>query len=244
MAECFLVQRGGVPLNFKVVGNPKPDSPKENMLWVDTEKVAAWTFRASQPEAPEEGLIWFRLADFSEAPFNALRKNELEVYVFAAQKYSGGSWEDVAVEIYQGGQWKPFWDGTLFYMGNRYEEHTGGWTGRRMSFGETTISATGSYYNDYGHGSIYNLKGVDVTKYNTLTVNITTAIISNNEAHFGLSASPGGNFAASARITATGTMDLDITNLKGSYYFLFRTDDTYTSATTTVAFDTIRLRNR
>ena len=244
MAECFLVQSGGAPLNFKVVGNPRPTNPKENMLWVDTDDVDVWTFRAARPEVPKEGMIWFLISDFSEAPFNALRKNELQVYVYGAQKYVGGSWEDVAVEIYQGGQWKPFWDGTLFYMGNRYEDQTGGWAGRRMSFGETTISATGSYYNDLGHGSIYNLKGVDVTNYNTLTVNITTAIISSNGAHFGLSTAPNGSFAASASIAATGTMDLDITGLKGEYYFLFKTEDHATSATTTVAFDTIRLRNR
>lgn len=40
----------GNPLNFKVVGNPKPSNPSENTIWVDTDTpIAAWHFGADEP---------------------------------------------------------------------------------------------------------------------------------------------------------------------------------------------------
>lgn len=41
---------GSSPLNFKVVGNPKPANPKENTIWIDTnEKITGWEFSATEP---------------------------------------------------------------------------------------------------------------------------------------------------------------------------------------------------
>ena len=38
---------GGAPLNFKIVGNPKPSNPSKNTIWVDTDtKITGWHFGA------------------------------------------------------------------------------------------------------------------------------------------------------------------------------------------------------
>ena len=51
MSDGFIVRRGGgTSLNFKVVGNPQPSSPKENTIWVDTDTpIPSWEFSATQP---------------------------------------------------------------------------------------------------------------------------------------------------------------------------------------------------
>ena len=50
MAKGFKHGAGGVPLNFKVVGNPQPQSPKENTLWVDTDvPISGWIFSSTEP---------------------------------------------------------------------------------------------------------------------------------------------------------------------------------------------------
>jgi hypothetical protein len=41
---------GGSSLNFKVIGNPKPETAKENTIWVDTDTpITSWDFSATQP---------------------------------------------------------------------------------------------------------------------------------------------------------------------------------------------------
>lgn len=41
---------GGNLLNFKVVGNPQPTSPKESTIWIDTDqKITGWDFSATEP---------------------------------------------------------------------------------------------------------------------------------------------------------------------------------------------------
>lgn len=41
---------GGAALNFKVVNNPKPENPKENTIWVDTDtEITGWQFASDDP---------------------------------------------------------------------------------------------------------------------------------------------------------------------------------------------------
>ena len=41
---------GNNPLNFKVVGNPQPESPKENTIWVNTDtEITGWQFASDDP---------------------------------------------------------------------------------------------------------------------------------------------------------------------------------------------------
>lgn len=45
---------GGTSLNFKVVGNPQPENPKVNTIWVNTDvRITGWLFAPENPYAPD-----------------------------------------------------------------------------------------------------------------------------------------------------------------------------------------------
>ena len=47
---------GGASLNFKVIGNPQPESAKENTIWVNTDTpITGYYFQPEQPENMAEG---------------------------------------------------------------------------------------------------------------------------------------------------------------------------------------------
>lgn len=97
---------GGAALNFKVVGNPQPNNPKENTNWVDTDvKITSWIFSATEPENPVEGMVWITTGISSNARFNALKKNGIQVYPISAKQYVSGAWVDVEAKTYQNGEW-------------------------------------------------------------------------------------------------------------------------------------------
>ena len=78
---------GCTSLNFKVVGNPQPSNPKEHTIWVDTDvPISSYVFSATEPEAPEEGMVWISIGTSSAVEFNALKKNALQVYPIAAKQ--------------------------------------------------------------------------------------------------------------------------------------------------------------
>ena len=128
MSDGFIVRRGGgTSLNFKVVGNPQPASPKENTLWVNTDTpINGWAFTATQP-AGVNGVVWAQTAAESPLEFNALKKNAIQVYPKSIKQYINGAWTSVEAKIYQGGKWVSFWDGTLYNLGDECTDVTGGW---------------------------------------------------------------------------------------------------------------------
>ena len=94
---------GGAALNFKVVGGTtEPASPKENTIWVNTDaEITSWIFSATEPENPSEGMVWISTGASSNIVFNALKKNSVMVYPFAASQYISGAWVSVGVKAYQ-----------------------------------------------------------------------------------------------------------------------------------------------
>ena len=115
--ECFLVKNGGgAPLNFKVLGNPKPDNPKENTVWIDTDnEITSWIFSATEPAAPSEGMVWIPTGTASVAGFNALKKNGIQVYPLLAKQYVNGDWVSKTAKIYQSGEWKTITSNFIAY---------------------------------------------------------------------------------------------------------------------------------
>lgn len=57
MAKGFKHGAGGSnPLNFKVVSNPQPANPSENVIWMDTDtEITGWAFSASDPSVVSVG---------------------------------------------------------------------------------------------------------------------------------------------------------------------------------------------
>ena len=97
---------GGASLNFKVVGNPQPENPKENTIWVDTDvKITGWFFTATKPETATQGMVWFPTSTVSNVAFNALKKNGIQVYPLYANQYIDGAWVEKTAKSYQNGEW-------------------------------------------------------------------------------------------------------------------------------------------
>lgn len=134
---------GGVPLNFKVVGNPKPTNPKENTIWLNTdEKITGYYFQEKQPENMQNGEVFVATGSKSNASFNALKKNGITVYPLKAQQMVSGTLKDVEAKIYKGGKWTDWWSGELYQDGNEYEFITGGWKseGKQASSNSTATA--------------------------------------------------------------------------------------------------------
>ena len=102
---------GGAALNFMVVGNPKPELPTENTIWVNTDtKITAFGIDSVRPEAAEAGYLWVKTGIQSEVEFNALKKNAIMVHPLAASQFIGGEWVEKETQIWQDGQWKNWLD--------------------------------------------------------------------------------------------------------------------------------------
>ena len=247
---------GGTSLNFKVVGNPKPDSPKENTLWVDTdEEITSWAFAPTQPETAAEGMVWFSTDISKPIVFDALKKNSIMVYPTSAKQYVNGAWVSKVIEIYQNGEWVKFWDGVALNPSNPNDDVTGGWTGDSSitpykDANRTHKAAGAAWNNGYvkltmpykSEGSYRTKNKVDVTRFNTLTVNAGYGWANAGMVHVFLTdklniASTSGA-SAQATIFSGGeingkTVTLDISNVTGEQYIGFGLANWATQASAT-----------
>ena len=176
--DCFLVQNGGgAPLNFKVVGNPQPSNPKENTIWVNTDvPIGKWYFDSNRPDDLQEGDVWFSVGTSSLVEFNALRKNGIQLYLLSAMQMIDGELYPHIAKIYQGGAWVDLWDGELYDAGNQYEYITGGWqsggSGGTATIGTDSLSVSAPGPNK--NASITTKNMIDLSRFNTLSVNVTS----------------------------------------------------------------------
>lgn len=132
---------GGSSLNFKVVGNPQPETAKENTIWVDAETISGWVFSATEPEAPQDNMVWIQTIMTSPVAFNALKKNGIMVYPLAAKQYTGGAWVDKTAKTWKGNAWAD-WATWLYDSGNEFEGLTGGWEHKTTSTTYTSTSGS------------------------------------------------------------------------------------------------------
>jgi hypothetical protein len=218
---------GGGGLNFDVVGNPQPNNPKENTIWLNTDvPITSWIFSATEPNTAESGMVWFPVGTSSGVEFNALKKNSIQVYPLSAKQYIDGVWVDKTAKSYQGGKWVD-WVTYLFNSGDFCEDITGGWT----NSGYYYYSAS-SYPNSnpvYGEDIKFSLsaKGaciagtankIDLRGKKTLCVNctaISTAVptVSINDAKNVHSTAS----VASATLSV-GINELDVSNIEKEAY--------------------------
>lgn len=110
MAKGF--KKGGYnPLNFKVVAYATEEdlnaaTPKENTIGVITAvPISTWTFSATEPTEPMEGMVWIYTGATSPVAFNALKKNGIQVFPVFAKQYIGGTWVEKTEKSWQNGEW-------------------------------------------------------------------------------------------------------------------------------------------
>ena len=130
----FNMTGGGNPLNFKVVGGTTaPSNPKENTIWVNTDKeITGWHFTSKQPDDMKEGEVWFSTNTSSTVEFNALKKNGIQVYPIFAKQYVSGALAGKEAKSYQNGEWVDL-ARYLYNQGNEYTAITGGWSAKALA---------------------------------------------------------------------------------------------------------------
>lgn len=230
---------GGTSLNFKVVGNPQPASPKENTIWVNTDiPITGWIFSATQPENLAEGNVWFPIDTSSSVEFNALKRNGIMVYPLPAKQHVSGALVDKTVKSYQNGAWVDWWNGELFYNGDQYTHVTGGWEATvavpaSISNGQMVFNSSSS-----GTSGFCTSNKISRGSYSKIGVNLTS-----------ISASVGGDFnllavrnkfnasnviASKVVTSGTGKVYLDISNVNEDFHVYV-----YTYATATAKVNKI-----
>lgn len=172
MGEAFLYGNGGgVNLNFKIVGGTtQPTTNFENTIWVNTnEKITTWSFSITEPSSPTPGMIWFVIGSMSQAGFNALKKNSINLQPNAAKQYISGEWQSKVAKTWQNGEWID-WAYYMFKSGYGFSD---GFTGFQAdwisenSYTEERIKIT--IYKDDGYHSNYfvSKEPIDLTDYST-----------------------------------------------------------------------------
>lgn len=236
-AEIANIEVGG-GLNFEVVGSTsQPSNPKENTIWVNTDaSISKFSFSVEQPSEPENGIVWFKVADYSFAAFNALKDNVMQIYPLYTRQYINSEWITVRSKLYNGESWIEFGRLSLFDNGDQCTDTTNGWISdstRYVSENSAkaptldfsndmmniTMTTAGSSYT----GSVYPRNNyIDFTPYSKLIVRKTGA--TNGVVTFMITSSNAGGYSsynvASLGMQGkdTGTYELDISSINGSYY--------------------------
>ena len=241
MGTCFLYGNGGgSDLNFKVVGGTsQPVNPKENTIWVNTDlEITSWAFSATEPGSPVEGMVWIATGASSNADFNAIKKNCVQVYPISAKQYISGSWVSKTATSYQSGSWVD-WTVFLYNGGDECTDLTGGWSAYayKQSGASSIVEATAptvsrgsssmtvrhnSSWEGYKHGVVLTNNSVDVTNFSTLSINVTAYTLSteNEGLILILTKTKGNGFSiiASCSLDSTGVKTVNISSISGNYY--------------------------
>lgn len=224
MGQCFLYGNGGVSGLQVVTGLTEPGNPRENMVWVKSDKAGRkFVFAASEPGSPTEGLIWFRATAAG--------------IITRADVYTGGAWAKTDAYMYLGGEWVQIasgGNGILITDGVPYT--TPSTTGKvvqhdgYLQFGSGANKSTAMWFDD-----------VDLTGYNTITLTGTFQHYSGqNYGLFVLAVWYGavdpayGNAVAAVSYATKTTVTLDVSNLTGKHKVGLTSNNTYTQKITSL----------
>lgn len=234
----FNMTGGGAALNFRVVGNPQPENPSENTIWVDTDtEITGWVFSATEPESPHEGMVWIATGTSGPAEFNALKKNGITVCPLYAKQYVDGALVEKTAKICQNGAWAD-WIIYLYDTGKEFTENGGSWV---------AYDSSGRFSKEADHMRLYTVNPndsmstfgtdglVDLTDVKTVCARIymTSSVVGADLCMFANKSKANAavtvlNSPAVVRyedtsiyIGKTVTVKLDVDSLTGTYYIGF-----------------------
>jgi hypothetical protein len=168
---------GGSSLNFEVVGNPKPENPKANTIWIDTDtEITGWAFSTTEPDLVD-GFVWFPVGSASPVAFNALEENILMVYPLSAKQVIGGAWVDVSSESYQGG-----WVGWITYL---FKEGEGEKVQLATTGSTINIRTDGIAFSGSSSKGLYADVAVTLEKTSTFCVEATITNVGTSDTYMG-----------------------------------------------------------
>ena len=230
----------GGGLNFEVVGGTvRPEKPKENTIWVETDTgITGWIFSGSEPTNMADGSVWFGIAGSSPVSFNALRENEIRIKAASAHQYVSGAFIPVLAKIYQGGVWIP-WVLWLYEIGNLFGDLTGGWkcvlsggTGVRFISGNIEFYIVSSGGRD---AAVFTKNRIALKGYTKLCASVTASNHAERFGKFNLGISSTNteyypNYVAKSTVTSAGhyQLELDISGIVDDSYYVALSADVST----------------
>ena len=230
MAQCFLYGNGSAGAGLTIVsGLTEPVKPKENMIWVKSDKAGKkYVFAEAAPEAPAEGLIWFSATG--------------DGIITQANVYADGAWNRVDAYMYLSGAWVHIASAIvyLYNKGDTCDAVSGGWEAAAWYINS---GATGSVPkltkvdNGLSVSPTYGKEGLLETRasVNLDKIRKVCAVISGNtSANSYLAVSTGSGErgfppnAKAAKNLFNGTVELDVSALSGKYFVGFRVRGNFT----------------
>lgn len=220
MGQCFLYGNGGGDGLQVRTGLTAPGTPRENMLWVKSDRAGKkYVFAETAPEEPAEGLIWFRVTGTG--------------IITRSDVYVDGVWTAADTYIWLSGVWVQIARARI-YLTNKADpcaEVTGGWESIRWYWDSNASGNVPmvSWEEDGVHiaaqkvpgpgGMIVTGSAVDLTHVSAITIGCASA--SGDKVWCKVSTGTADKFhageVASAVLTA-GNNTLDVSGLKGAYY--------------------------
>lgn len=244
MGEAFIIKRGSISIsediNLTVVGGAiQPTTPKENMIWVNTDtEISGYAFSATEPENPVEGMTWFQTDIFSAAPINIDKKNAVILYPSGCFQYINGAWISKDAQTFINDIWVN-WRIYFYNRGNQCTDLTGGWlakgvlansSGQGKSVKPAVTQNTDNMtivFNaaQYGSGMVYTANSIDLTELKLIIIEgEANCPVSNSSvriaAYSKVPSYRGQYMVANATIIKSGTFKtiLDVSALSGEYY--------------------------
>lgn len=230
MGQCFLYGNGSAGAGLTIVsGLTEPVKPKENMIWVKSDKAGKkYVFAEDAPEAPAEGLIWFSATG--------------DGIITQANVYADGAWNRVDAYMYLSGAWVHIASAVvyLYNKGDTCDAVSGGWEAAawhinsgapgsvpNLTYGDSSLSVSWTYGKE---GLVNTRASVNLDKIRK----ICAVISGNTSTNSYLAVSTGSGergFPPNQKASKSlfnGTVELDVSALSGNYFVGFRVRGNFT----------------
>lgn len=224
MGQCFLYGNGGSAGLQVVTGLTEPGNPRENMVWVKSDKAGRkYVFAAAEPGSPAEGLIWFRATSAG--------------IITRADVYTGGVWVKTDTYMYLGNKWVQIASGgNSVLITNGVPYITPNTTGKvtqqdgYLQYSSGANKSTAMWFDD-----------IDLTGYNTITLTGTFSHYSDQQfdkfalaVWLGSVAPAYNNATAAVSYAKKTTVSLDISNLIGKCKVGLTSNNTFSQKITSL----------
>lgn len=231
MGQCFLYGNGGaLGSGLRIVsGLTEPARPKENMIWVKSDKAGKkYVFAEAAPEAPFEGLIWFSATG--------------DGIITQANVYGDGAWNRVDAYMYLSGTWVHIASAIvyLYNKGDTCDAVSGGWEAAawrinsgapgsvpNLTYGDSSLSVS---WTNGREGLVNTRASVNLDKIRKICAVISGNTSSISYLAVATKAGETGfpqNQKASKNLF-NGTVELDVSALSGKYFVGFRVRGNFT----------------
>lgn len=223
----------GVDLNFEVIAYESEEvllasTPAENTIGVvTTTPMTSWSFSATEPANPENGMIWIFTGSSSSIEFNALKENALHVYPISAKQFVGDDWLERTAMIYQNERWLAWFGGYLYNAGDECVGVTGGWVQTSYpNYSDGNVVKESNYIrlsvsSAPRSACVKTANPIIFSNYNTLSINFSKVeLMSGATAKVVVASAIDSGIVASLQLSngGAGTRTVDLSNVSGAYY--------------------------